>query len=58
MDSSNIVKLKHIVCLEDEQSMFWRTNLINKYNLSGIAAWQLGDESSKIWDVIKSNLSK
>lgn len=58
MDSSNTVKLKHIVWLEDEQSMLWRINLVNKYNLSGLAAWKLGDESLRIWDVIKSNLSK
>lgn len=58
MDSSNTVKLKHIVWLEDEQSMLWRVNLVNKYNLSGLAAWKLGDESPKIWDVIKNNLSK
>lgn len=58
MDSSNTVKLKHIVWLEDEQSMLWRIELINKYDLSGLAAWKLGDESLKIWDVIKSNLSK
>jgi spore germination protein YaaH len=58
MDSSNTVKLKHIVWLEDEQSMLWRTNLVNKYNLSGLAAWKLEDESEKIWDVIKNSLSK
>jgi Predicted glycosyl hydrolase len=58
MDSSNTVRLKHIVWVEDEQSMLWRTNLINRYNLRGLAAWKLGDESEKIWDIIKNSLSK
>lgn len=44
------------VWLEDNISMRERVELINKYNLAGIASWRKGFEKNEIWDIIKKNL--
>lgn len=52
-DNANTVKLKHEIWLENEKSMIWRMELAKKYNLAGVAAWQMGYEKKSIWNVIK-----
>lgn len=47
---------KHIVWLENAVSMGWRMDFVNKYDLPGIGAWQLYQETPDTWDVIKSKL--
>lgn len=43
--------------IEDSQSIAAKVQLIQKYNLAGVAAWKLGFENSSIWQVITDNLS-
>lgn len=40
------------VWLEDEQSIGAKLNIMEKYNVGGVAAWRLGFEKPSIWDVI------
>lgn len=46
------------IWLEDETSMRSRIELVNKYNLAGVASWRRGFESPEIWDVIQDVLNK
>jgi spore germination protein YaaH len=49
--------LKHMIWMEDKDSMSWRMDLANQYNLAGAAAWSLyWKPSDDIWDVIKKKL--
>lgn len=47
-------KVKHQVWYENHQSLQYKLNLVNKYDLAGIALWKLGQEDPADWDVIKS----
>ena len=42
--------------IEDAYSMGKRAELVNKYNLGGITAWQKGFETDDIWQVLKEKL--
>ncbi len=42
--------------LEDEESIAYKTDLVRKYNLAGVAAWKLGMEESTVWPVITEHL--
>ncbi|WP_336747452.1 glycosyl hydrolase family 18 protein [Paenibacillus sp. y28] len=44
------------IWLENELSVKARAQLVNKYNLAGIASWRRGYERPEIWDVLKDNL--
>jgi spore germination protein YaaH len=44
--------------LENADSMGERLNLVEKYNLAGVAAWRRGLESPYIWDLIEKVISK
>ncbi|QZY55662.1 glycosyl hydrolase family 18 protein [Crassaminicella profunda] len=46
------------IWIEDAISMKARVDLINKYNLAGIASWRRGFETEDIWNVIDENLNK
>lgn len=46
------------VWLEDEQSIEAKLNIMQKYNIGGVAAWRLGFEKSAIWDVIGNYLGQ
>lgn len=49
--------IEHYVWLETKESMQWRMNLINKYNLAGAAVWSLYWKPTEgIWDVIKNSM--
>lgn len=49
---------KHLVWLENAKSMGYRMDLVNKYGLKGMSAWQLYFETSDIWNVIKQKLKQ
>ena len=42
--------------IEDADSMQKRADLINKYELAGVAAWQRGFETPDIWTVLNNAL--
>jgi spore germination protein YaaH len=46
------------IWIEDSMSMKSRIEIVNKYNLAGVASWRRGFENPEIWDVIKSTLEK
>ena len=46
------------VWLEDEQSIEVKLNIMQKYNIAGVAAWKLGFEKASIWDVIGNYLNQ
>lgn len=45
------------IWIEDAQSIAAKVQLVQTYNLAGVAAWKLGFENSGIWQVITDNLS-
>lgn len=42
----------HEVWFEDASSTSWKLDLVDKYNLRGIALWRLGLEDPAVWDVV------
>lgn len=46
------------VWLEDEDSVEAKLNIMDKYNIAGVAAWKLGFEKASIWDVVESYLNQ
>ncbi len=46
------------VWLEDEHSIEAKLNIMQKYNIAGVAAWKLGFEKAAIWDVIQNYLNQ
>ncbi|MBP3902249.1 MAG: glycosyl hydrolase family 18 [Blautia sp.] len=46
------------IWLEDAESIAAKTDLVNKYNLAGTAAWKLGLEESPVWTVISEHLQR
>ena len=54
-DTSGIL---HTVWFEDAQSLNFKLNLVNSYNLSGIAIWRLGLENSEYWTSIKTKFNR
>lgn len=42
--------------LEDERSIEVKIQLVEKYNLAGVAAWQIGLEKPEVWDVLAEYL--
>lgn len=49
---------KHTIWVEDDRSLGLKLDLVNKYNIAGMAAWSLGSEASSTWDVISSKMGK
>ncbi|MBC2581629.1 cell wall-binding repeat-containing protein [Clostridium sp. DJ247] len=54
-DSSGVY---HSVWLENSTSIGYKLDLVNKYDLSGVAMWRLGLESPDFWTTIGSKLNK
>jgi spore germination protein YaaH len=52
-ERDNSVKLKHEIWLENEKSMQWRIQLAEKYDLKGLAAWQLSYATDEMLSVFK-----
>lgn len=50
--------MKHAAWVEDKDTLSWRIDLLNKYNLKGLAAWQLYYETEDMLKTIKDRLSK
>ncbi|NBJ93698.1 glycosyl hydrolase family 18 protein [Parablautia muri] len=46
------------VWLEDERSIEVKLNIMDNYNIGGVASWRLGYEKAEIWDVIGAYLSR
>jgi spore germination protein YaaH len=44
------------IWLEDETSVKSRLELVNKYDLAGIASWRRGYESPELWEFIRTHL--
>lgn len=44
------------VWLEDAQSLNVKLNIMQKYNLAGVAEWKLGLETANVWDEIAAYL--
>ncbi|KYH36009.1 putative sporulation-specific glycosylase YdhD [Clostridium tepidiprofundi DSM 19306] len=53
-DSSRTSLLKHEIWLEDKESMKWRIDLANKYDLKGVAAWNIGYSSYELLQVLRN----
>ncbi len=49
---------RYRIWIEDEKSIALKLDLIQKYNLAGVAAWRKGFEHSSIWNVINTELKK
>ena len=45
------------IWIEDSRSIEWKTSLVNKYNLAGVASWRKGFESNEIWKTIENVIS-
>lgn len=50
--------LNHSVWFENSESINYKLDLVNSYNLSGIAIWRLGLENFDYWISIKNKLNK
>lgn len=46
------------VWLEDERSIEVKLNIMEKYQIGGVASWRLGFEKPEIWDVIETYLNR
>ena len=46
------------VWLEDAESIKVKLNIMEKYGISGVAAWRLGFETADIWDVIEEYMNQ
>lgn len=47
---------KHEVWFESSNSLAFKLDLVNKYNLRGIGIWRLGNANSKFWENIKNKI--
>ncbi|GIP35481.1 glycosyl hydrolase family 18 protein [Paenibacillus sp. J2TS4] len=50
--------IKIRIWIEDATSMKSRAELVNKYNLAGIASWSRGFETPDIWEIIKETFEQ
>ena len=46
------------IWIEDLQSISVKLNVMQSYNLGGVAAWRLGYEPAAVWDIIASYLEQ
>jgi spore germination protein YaaH len=54
-DSSGIA---HAAWFENNQSVAYKLDLVNSYNLNGIAIWRLGLENADYWTSIKTKFNR
>lgn len=50
--------VSHTVWFENAQSLNYKLDLVNTYNLSGIATWRLGLENADYWTSIKTKFNR
>lgn len=48
---------RYTIWVEDEASLRKKLELLEKYQLGGVAEWKLGFENSAIWSVISEYLN-
>lgn len=48
----------YAVWLEEKESLSVKLNVMNQYNLSGVACWRLGQEKADVWEVISAYLQQ
>lgn len=48
--------VEHQVWYENSQSLKYKLDLVNNYNIAGIALWKLGGEDPASWQVIKNSI--
>ena len=48
--------VKTITYVEDEKSLEKKLELVEKYNLAGVAAWRRGFETEGVWNVIEEKI--
>jgi len=48
--------VKHTVWYENSESLKYKLDLVNKYDLAGVALWKLGEEDPGYWQVFKEKL--
>jgi spore germination protein len=49
--------ITHQVWYEDSRSLEYKLDLVNAYDIAGIAIWKLGDEDPDSWQVIRNKLN-
>lgn len=49
---------KHEVWFENSNSLAFKLDLVNKYNLRGIGIWRLGNETADFWKTINNKFNK
>ncbi len=49
--------ISHSVWFENSESLGYKLDLVNSYNISGIAIWRLGFEDSSYWAMIETKLN-
>lgn len=49
--------VNHEVWYENSESLKYKLDLVNKYDIAGIAIWKLGEEDPDYWQVFKDKLS-
>lgn len=54
VEDNKVYKMWH----ENAKSIELKTDLVNKYNLAGVAAWRRGFETEDIWITIDNNINK
>lgn len=47
---------KHEVWYENSNSLAFKLDLVEKYDLKGIGIWRLGNETERFWDIIENKL--
>lgn len=52
------VGVSHTVWFENAQSLNYKLDLVNSYNISGIAIWRLGLENADYWTSIKTKFNR
>lgn len=50
--------VKRVVWFESSYSLDYKLQLVNKYNLKGIAVWRLGNEEDRFWEIVRERLNK
>lgn len=49
--------IKHSIWFENKQSLEYKLNLIQKYDVAGAAVWKLGEEDPDYWKIFKNKFT-
>ncbi|MBQ8188317.1 MAG: chitinase [Lachnospiraceae bacterium] len=58
MAEFNVDGTGYAVWLEEKESLAVKLNVMNQYNLAGVAGWRLGQEKDDVWPVIAAYLQQ